>query len=281
MVKGIKAILFDSPLYGSRTRWFLNALYLFLCCKGIFWLSTLNLWFGHEALIYRSMLPVPLYWLPVFMLYSAKTSDVAVLFSMALLLLSFLALVLKRSYWFIHLLLWLILLNMHQAVYTGLSGGDYLLQLIVISSLFMQKSGILQPGSVRMILHNLSAIGLTGQICFLYIAAAASKLVYPEWREGEALLLIMQEPVFNIWQLPVQPRWLWQMLNYMIVIYQICFPFLVLSHRYGTGLLWLGVLMHIFIIFNMGLVTFGVVALLPYILWLKRIPAILPSKGSA
>lgn len=281
MVKWLKNILFERLFYQTRSRWFLNALYIFLFCKGAFWLVTLNTYFGNDALIYRSMSPVPVYWRPVFILYSNPAIHVALVFSVALLILSFLALLLKRSYWFIHVLLWLILLNIHQAVYTGLSGGEYLLQVMVITSLFMQKAPDGTAGSVPGILHNLSAIGLTGQICFMYVAAGVSKVVYPEWREGSALGMIMTEPAFNLWQMPVSLFWLWQVLNYSILIYQIGFPFLAFSRRYAVVFLWFGVLMHVFIIFNMGLITFGLSALLPYLLWLKGIPRIFPKSGAA
>lgn len=281
MVKWLKNILFERLFYQTRSRWFLNALYLFLFCKSVFWLFTLNTYFGNDALICRSMSPVPVYWRPVFILYSNSTTTVALVFIVGLLVLSFFALLLKRSYWFMHVLLWLILLNIHQAVYTGLSGGEYLLQVMVITSLFMQKETDGITGSVSGILHNLSAIGLTGQICFMYVAAGISKLIYPEWREGTALVMIMAEPAFNLWRLPALSFWLWQVLNYSILIYQIGFPFLAFSRRYAVVFLWFGVLMHVFIIFNMGLITFGLSALLPYLLWLRGIPRIFPKSGAA
>jgi hypothetical protein len=59
--------------------------------------------------------------------------------------------------------------------------------------------------------------------------------------------------------------WLFIALNYVVLAYQLLFPVLVWIKKIKKPFLILGILMHLYIAFVIGLVSFGFVMILPYI----------------
>ncbi len=260
--------LTERPFFEKQSRLFLNAMYVIVVFKCVCWFFQFNSLFGNENGIYKTATELPFLWKSIFLIYSTTHSSLKLVFIVLLFLGSIIALFSKRSIPFLHLLLWFLLLNLHSALYISLSGGDYLLQQLVLCSLFLKKETTLSLSYTR-VFHNLSALALILQISFMYVTAGITKLMNADWLSGDALFYILQVSDFNAFNLQL-PKGLLKPLSYIVVIYQISFPIFSWIKPIKRPFLWLGASIHVFIAVGLGLFAFGLISLLPYLLFYER-----------
>jgi hypothetical protein len=168
--------------FRNRTRWFLNVLYVFILFKCTIWLFQFDVLFSETSGVHKSENAVPPLWKFVFFLYNDADVLITRGFILALMLFALIMLIVKRMLPVLHLVIWLLLLNIHQSIYNTLSGGDYLLQQLVLCSVFLQKQEPATP--VKRTLHNLSTLALVVQICILYVTAGWFKFLNVDWQQG-------------------------------------------------------------------------------------------------
>lgn len=268
IIYNIEKQFIEQTFFEKQSRLFLNALYIIIVFKCVCWCFQFDVLFDAENGIYKGESQIPYLWKSVFLIYTTTHSTLKLVFILLLSLASITALFSKRSIPFLHLLLWFLLINLHNALYISLSGGDYLLQQLVLCSLFLKKENASALTTAR-IIHNLSAVALVLQISFMYTVAGITKLMNVEWLNGDALYYILQVSDFNTFDLQL-PNLVLKCLSYTIIIYQLGFPVFIWVKPIKRPFLWLGASIHLFIAVGLGLFAFGLISLLPYLLFYER-----------
>lgn len=266
---------FSNYHFKLQSLWFKRSLYAFLIYKCMYWLWYFDLLFGMQSIIdshYNA-------------LGSSKDLTFLLLnYSSATLKLSFICLVLfislsrlsiktmRFKYTFVlDLLLWYVVLNIHNSIYPTLSGGNFLLnQFLLFNCLLLPSS---RPGNafqedLKMSLHNIAVLSIILQIMLLYFLSGLAKIIDSDWLKGNAVIYTMQVKQFmlsdtlftaNYWR-PIKIA-----LNFVILFYQLSFPFFIWIKAVKKSFLLFGILMHLYIALVMGLPDFGIIMLISYL----------------
>ncbi|WP_045233967.1 HTTM domain-containing protein, partial [Deinococcus pimensis] len=138
-------------------------------------------------------------------------------------------------------------------------GGDNLLQLLLLYMVFLSTGARAVP-AWRVFLHNLAVYAVVAQLCVVYFTAGTSKLMGPTWLDGTAMYQIAQLQWFS---LPIfaelfRSAALSTLAGYATILYQIAFPFLMLT-RLRVPVICFGITLHLGILLMMGLVTFSAI----------------------
>jgi len=170
-------------------------------------------------------------------------------------------------------LLWFLVLNIHNKIYPTLTGGEYLLNQLLLFNIFISKRFIVSDhwfNSFKKCIHNFACAGIIIQVCFIYLVAGLTKLKDVVWMQGEAVALSSQVEHYNMFnEIKFDYDSLVAMIfNYIILFYQLLFPLLIWFSKIKKPMIIFGIVFHLYVAFGMGLVSFGMVMLIPYIyLW--------------
>lgn len=208
-----------------------------------------------------------------YIIYSSKNSNVALLFIYTTLLFSLISLFGKKSYLLLDLLIYLMVLNLDIRVYTTSTAGESLLVNLCFLSAWLRKDfsiGTSIYNQIKIVLHNVSFIALVLQVCILYAYSALAKWYDVDWLNGEAVYLsckafhysrsFVVDNVDSFHLLTV-------IATYVLLVYQSLFPFLVWIKKVKRYFLFIGILMHLYIAFVMGLFFFGIIMIITYVLF--------------
>jgi hypothetical protein len=162
-------------------------------------------------------------------------------------------------------------MNLHNYTYPCLTGGDYLLNEILLFNIFFssRKNANQKIEDVKVALHNTALAGIKIQICLVYFTSALYKLGDPSWLDGSALSFISQTQEYAMPVLVSLPSIICTSLTYLTLAYQLLFPVLIWIQPFKIYLFAFGILQHVMIAFMMGLFGFSAVMLICYILFLK------------
>jgi hypothetical protein len=167
------------------------------------------------------------------------------------------------------------------------TGGEVLLSLILFYLMFIHKSNNetiwkisfwihrnekQQFSEIQNVLNNVFYQIILIQICLLYFFSVLYKLYDPNWVSGEAIMYISRVSGYSSGFM----HWLFSdnlslsmLATYAVLFYQGSFMMLVWIKKIKIPFLMLGVLIHLFIAFGMGIFTFGIVMCLVYIPFLN------------
>lgn len=285
-MKKLLAYFFDAPRFQLQSHWFKHCLYIFLIVKSIYWLCYFDLLFGADSIVYTQFNSIGAVNDLAFLLLQYPSPSLAHLALIALLVLATGRLFLKNGPYFllfcIDLFLWFLVLNLHNRIYSTLSGGNFLLNQLLLFNcvlLFLPKKESNPPGPVSIVFHNMGVLAVLLQTCLLYFLSGLAKLLDPTWLSGQAVAYTLETKhflPFGYHSSDWQTTFLHPFLNYFILLYQLLFCVVVWFPGIKKWFLVVGVLMHLFIAFFMGLLDFGILMLLPYIyFWPLRKPGIL------
>jgi hypothetical protein len=177
-------------------------------------------------------------------------------------------LLVQRTTYIIECVLWLVMLNLHNRVYTTLTGGDQLLNQIMFFNCFIHTSLRAKDSfanGTAILISNLAIAALLIQVCVVYLVAGLAKITDPQWISGFAPQLISGVAHFSAngsYQLPSVISFI---LAFIVMIYQLGFPFLIWFRKFSLPLIWTGILIHLYIAFITGLPGFSAVMMLPYV----------------
>lgn len=168
----------------------------------------------------------------------------------------------------LNLLLWLLVLNLNNRLYATLTGGSFLLIQFLFFNCFLfpgEERGNTAAIDRQRLLHNLAVLAIRLQLVLAYFLSGLAKLSDNGWLSGDAL-----NDTIGVHHFFVSDRsagfGLWGVfLNYLVMTYQLLFPLSLLSGKWKTPFLLLGVAMHLYIAFFMGLVDFGLVMVIGYV----------------
>lgn len=236
--------------------------------KCVYWLARYDIYFGEHAMGYVNWHPQgPLKDL-AYLLYRVQSSWAALALILAVLALCLLNPRLK-IYFITDAILWLLVVNLQNRIYPTLTSGDFLLNQFLIANCFFSLKEIKGDDfftSLKTFLHNVSLTAIIAQICLAYFVAGLAKLGDSEWMQGTAMQTSMGIHHFGMYDsFKTFPIFMAIPLNYIVMFYQLFFSVLVWIRPVKKIFLVIGILMHLYIAFVLGLISFGFIMILSYV----------------
>ncbi len=274
----IKALSYFFADFNFKTRsvWFKRLLYVFLLVKCCYWLFYYNLLFGQNSIVYSHPYDIGFFKSLAFFLYNRESPGASLWFIVPLLILCIFSLFKNRIYLLFDFLIWFFVLNIFNKIYPTLTGGDYLLNQLLFFNIFISDKFtshtvplfMEKKNKMKICAHNFSVLAVIIQICLVYFTSAITKLGNMDWRHGKAVIMASEVNHFtlpfishNIDSIAI----LLVFFNFLVLIYQLLFPLLIWVNKIKKPFIILGILMHLYIAFVMGLVSFGLIMILTYI----------------
>ncbi len=154
--------------------------------------------------------------------------------------------------------------------YLIMTGGNYLIHILLFFMLFMNESGKRQ--GINAFLTNVFHWACKIQLLVVYFFSAIYKLTGSVWRDGESLHYLMNMEEFSLPFLTGNLEDFGGLLvlgTYISLLYQMLFPVLVWVKRIKIPFLMIGVGFHLITIFVMGVPLFGITMIVSYFLFLS------------
>lgn len=255
----------------AQTLWFKRLLYLFLIIESIYYLSYYDLLFGANSIVTVRPADIGYFKHFAFILYDSEYAGLGFCFLVAILLFSLLNLFTQRFALSTNFLLWLLMINIHNRIYPTLTGGNNLLNQLLFFNCFLSATFLKDEKwqtRLKTAFHNIGLTAIILQLCLLYFFSALAKLEDPDWLSGQAIVTISQIERFSLFSSPeflsaLKPFLVF--INYLVLFYQLLFPVFIWFPKIKKPFLIIGILMHLYIAFFMGLVSFGFVMILGYV----------------
>lgn len=266
----ITKYLFSDKHQPREIEWFRRALYVFIIYKMLTYLGDFEELFSKNKLIFQSIKHINFITDSVYFLNNNYSVLLAFAFISIVILLSLVG-ILKRSNYLTNFVLWFCVINISNFLYAVQTGGDYILNQLLLFNCFLLpvSSHKLALNDIKNALHNSALIAIKIQVCLAYLIAGYYKLIDASWLSGSAVYETFQVPEFSNSLFKSIPYSITVILTYLTMIYQLSFPFLVWFRSFKIYLFSFGVLQHLLIALGVGLVSFGFVMIICYILFLK------------
>ena len=270
-MKKLVEYFFSGYNFISETGNFRKLLYLVVTVKIFYWLSFYNLFFGNNAFAYTQSLSLNFIKDYAYVLYSSQSKTTGYVFLYGALILVLLSYSIKKIPFVFEFILWFLVLNIHNKLYPTLTGGSYLINQFLFFNCFFSKRSQAKldwKKSISVCFHNFGITATILQILMVYFIAALSKLNDIDWLHGDALYKISKVGHYNMFSTWFNSNYLVDvLLNYVVLGYQLLFPVLVWIKKIKKMFLLIGVLMHLYIAFVIGLVEFGSVMIISHIIF--------------
>lgn len=262
---------FDDYRYKLQSLWFKRLLYIFVIIKCTYWLCYYNLLFGKNSIVYKEPHSIGFIKDVAFYLYNSTSNNLGYLFLGGAILLSILSFILsrhpqrsRRIYVISDFILWLLVINISNNLYPTLTGGDYLLNQFLLFNCFLTFEK--NKNYFKIPLHNFASIAIVIQICLVYFLSAIAKLSNADWLNGSAISETLQVQHYSLELFShTKQNILNSTINYVVLFYQLFFPIVIWFKKVKKPFLIIGIVMHLFIAFIMGLMSFGFIMILGYI----------------
>jgi hypothetical protein len=242
---------------------------LFIVIKVIYWLWYYNLYFGQNAIAFIKPHSLGAFKDVSFLLYNNTSLSAGYFFIFGTLFFLALSYFVKKIPFLFEFILWLLILNIHNKLYPTLTGGDYLLNQFLFFNCFLSKTRInssIGLNELAKCFHNFGALAIVIQIQIVYLIAGIAKLSSSEWLSGIAIINLGEVQYFNLYNNSFSATgFLAYFFNYLVLFYQLLFPFLIWIEKIKKPLLVIGILTHLYIAFIMGIMGFGLIMLIPYV----------------
>ncbi len=264
-------IFSEKFLFKPHAARFKQLLYIYLILRACFWLFQYDLFFGEHTVVFSSFKSMGNLKDVAFFLLNSHSPQLGYYFLSALIFCCCLALCFKKLSVLFDFLIWIIMMNLHYKIYSSLTGGDYLINQLLFFNVFLSITTFDSKSKfqfISIILHNTAVIGIIVQVCLVYFLSGLAKIIDAEWQNGTALLIISQVDQFKLIPTPSQNaigHFVFIAINYLILLYQLLFPFLVFIKKIKKPILLFGMAMHLYIILFMGLLWFGLIMMLTYV----------------
>jgi hypothetical protein len=268
---------FSDHNFQTQTLWFKKALCVIVSLKCLYWLYYFQLYFGDNSIIYFNPGKVGPFKDLAFLLYNLRMPLLNAGAIVLLLIISLSRLFYNKFPFFPELLCWFILINIHNQVYSTLTGGDYLLNQLLFFNCFLANQFTVKKSQwfeLKKFIHNLSVEAIKIQLCVAYLLAGLAKLFNQTWLNGDAISLITQTKHFSLFAFPeyhANYNWFYVFLNWLVLLYQLLFPVLAWFGFFKKPLIGIGLIMHLYIALIMGLPWFAITMILPYIFFWPKL----------
>lgn len=152
------------------------------------------------------------------------------------------------------------------------NGSDLVLNLFLFYSIFLATNPSFKTSAgldTQRIVSNFTLLACQIHVALIYLLSGYDKLISAAWRSGDAVYSIMNLEFFVNPGLSVSlDRKIFIALAWLIILFELCFPFLVWFKRFRIPVLLAGIIFHLSIIFLLSLPDFGIVMILVYSLFL-------------
>ena len=236
---------------------------LFVLYKCLYWSLDFKLLFSENSIVYHNETPISFWRLPVFILFASQSSLLSVLFITLAAISACNILFFKKQLRLTFFLLWFIVGNINNYIFCSLSGGEYLFQNLLFFAGFLSAANDSTQSDMNRAFHNAGIIALRIQVCLVYFLAGYTKLLDPDWMNGNAVSDVFKVHDFSL-PLLYKGMAFGSILSYMVITYQLLFPLLVWVKKIKKWFLFLGVIQHLFIAFVLGLPSFGLIMIISY-----------------
>ena len=273
MINKVITYLFDDYHKKQNAHAFKNLLYIFILLKCFFWILNFTILFGEEPVSLAVHAPLAFYKKFAFFLYYSTSTTPSIICLITLVIASGFSLLSRYSYFILDVIIYIIVININAKLYTSLTAGDPLLSNLCFLSIFLRKNFTIQKtfwGDLSVLLHNVSFIALISQICIVYFYSALAKWVDADWLNGEAVNLVNMTHHYSPALLIDHASFLYPVsfvLTYVVLLYQTLFPVLIWFKKIKKPFLFMGIIMHLYIAFMMGLFFFGLIMAITYVLF--------------
>jgi hypothetical protein len=163
---------------------------------------------------------------------------------------------------------------------TGINtAGNYLIQQLLFFLMFTseRKENAQNPNFIIQfdrIMTNAALMAMKIQLCVLYFFSALYKLTGKLWINGEAFYYSVN---IDEYSLPVISDYLNYFVivlyaaNYLSLLYQVLFPFMIWNEKWKNKILITGILFHLLTAFIMGLPDFALAMIVSYSVFSERV----------
>jgi len=164
-------------------------------------------------------------------------------------------------------------INLQNRIYSTLTGGDYLLCLLLFYLSFISDGRTSKNKYVQEITNvsdHTFILLCQLQVLILYAISAIYKWQSTEWVQGIALQKIL---LIDEYSIPVLQNmvcafpFVFKLFTWMALLYQTLFPVFIFSKKLKNYTILVGILFHLFIAFAMGLFNFSLVMICCYTLF--------------
>ncbi|HQQ93789.1 MAG TPA: hypothetical protein PLQ93_04480 [Bacteroidia bacterium] len=266
--------------FEKQNLWFKRLLYAFLIYKCIHWNYFFDFLLAEDTYLFHDYSSIGPFKDLAFLLLKYPISGLSRIVLVGVLVIAVYRLFFQSPIvlaYICDLLLWFMVLNLNNKMYAGLSGGNLLLNQLLLFNVFISKHGITGAGflpDLRRLLQSFAILAIRLQLMLLYLVSAVCKLHYSEWLQGSAIASTLQIEHFSLVGSLGQgyvSGLLMVLINYLILFYQLLFPVLIWFKALARYFLMFGIAMHVFIGLYMGLPDFAMIMLLAYFyVWPKK-----------
>ncbi|MEO8760269.1 MAG: HTTM domain-containing protein [Bacteroidia bacterium] len=164
-------------------------------------------------------------------------------------------------------------LNLQNRIYSTLTGGDYLLCLMLFYLSFIsdgRKSKNKYVQEITNVSDHTFILLCQLQLVIVYAVSAIYKWQSVEWTQGIALqkiLLINEYSIPYLQNMVCEFPVVFKLFTWMALLYQTLFPVLIFSKRLKKYVIITGIIFHLFIAIAMGLFNFSLVMICCYALF--------------
>jgi len=280
-LKKLSTYFFDAHHQFSESKVFRKLLAFYVIYKCVYWIYDYKLLFTPESIVYKNDVAITFWQMPAFLLFKSNSVSLPISFLAILIIAALIIFFTNKKLRVWTFLIWFGITNLNYAVYPTLSAGDYVLQNLLFFAIFLsdgeKKSTEFKTGLDRAV-HNTGVIALQVQVCIIYFYAAYAKLFDQDWIAGKAVNFIFSIHDYSLPCLYESNSVTGQVLNYLVIWYQLLFPVLVWYRPIKKWYLLAGILQHLLIAFVIGLPSFGFIMIIAYAIF--YVPGVKTQKTS-
>lgn len=250
-----------------QAQWMKNAMVTYTLYKCLYWLVDFSLLFSPDNIIYHNNVQLSWWKNGAFILFNHPTPLCSGIFIGLIFLISLYILFGSKFHRLAFFILWLLVSNINNNVFCTMTGGDVLFQHLLFFCMFLSNGKQKQDPVITDLdtaIHNSGVIALHMQVCLVYFLNGLAKLSDMDWLNGNALSDSLAIHEFSLPMFYESKGTFTAILNYLVIWYQLLFPVLVYIKKIKKWYLLLGVIQQLFIIFILGLPSFGLIMIVAY-----------------
>jgi hypothetical protein len=156
--------------------------------------------------------------------------------------------------------------SLFNSTYMLNSGGHHLILLVLFFLIIINENDN-KEGTWFNALNRGGMLAIQIQVCFVYFMSALYKIIGASWIDGSAL---WQSMMSNEYTLPIlqesfpENNWMLSAMTYFLIGFQLLFPLLIWLKPTKKWMILVGMIIHFFIAFGLGLFNFGLAMMIGY-----------------
>ncbi len=253
--------------FAEESKWMKKAMAFYVFYKCLYWIMNFSLLFSDDSIIYHNNVQLSWWKNGAFILFNHPSPLCAGFFIGLNFLVAVYILFGSKFHRLAFFGLWFLVSNINNNVFCTMTGGDVLFQHLLFFCIFLSngkpKQGLVMT-DLDSAFHNTGVIALHIQVCLVYFLNGLAKLLDVDWANGKALSDSLAIYEFSLPLFYESKGAFTATLNYLVIWYQLLFPVVIYIKKIKKWYLLLGVTQQLFIIFILGLPSFGLIMIAAY-----------------